>query len=83
MRLVVLLGFTKGVEYHPIRVMQQFGLRQGAFVDSTAPKLVQPYPLNIVAPTMELADLLRHGIKSTDIAAVRGSGCTPEYLTEV
>ena len=25
MRLVVLPGFTRGVEYHPIRVMRQFG----------------------------------------------------------
>ena len=40
MRLVILLGFTEGMEYHPIRVMRQFGLRQGAFVDSTAPKLL-------------------------------------------
>ena len=27
MRLVVLPGFTAGVEYHPIRVMRQFGFR--------------------------------------------------------
>ena len=26
MRLVVLPGFTEGMEYHPIRVMRQFGL---------------------------------------------------------
>ena len=31
----------------------------------------------------ELADLMCHCVKSTDIAAARGSGCTPEYLTEV
>ena len=35
MQLVVLPGFIEGVEYHPIRVMWQFGLCQGAFVDST------------------------------------------------
>ena len=34
MRLVVLSGFTKGIEYHPIRVMRQFGFQQGPFVDS-------------------------------------------------
>ena len=83
MRLVILPGFTQGVEYHPVRVMRQFGFQQGAFVDSTAPKLLQPYPFNTVAATTELAGLMRHGVKSTNIAAVRGSGYTPEYLTEV
>ena len=83
MRLVVLPGFTEGVEYHPIWVMLQFGFQQGAFVDSTAPKLLQPYPFSTVAATTKLADLMRHGVKSTDIAAVRGLGCTPKYLTEV
>ena len=83
MRLVILPGFTEGVEYHPVQVMRQFGLRQGAFINSTTPKLLQPYPFSTVAATTELADLMRHGMKSTDIAAARGSGCTPEYLTEV
>ena len=40
MRLVVLPGFAEGMEYHPIEVMRQFGFRQGAFVDSTAPHLL-------------------------------------------
>ena len=83
MQLVVLPGFTEGVEYYPIRVMQQFGFQQGAFVNSTAPKLLQPYPFSTVAATTEVADLMRHGVKSIDIAAVKGSRCTPEYLTEV
>ena len=82
-RLIVLPGFTAGVEYHPIRVMRQFGFRQGAFVDSTAPKLLQTYPLSTTAPTKKLANLMQHGVRSTDIAAARGVGCTPEYLTEV
>ena len=83
MRLVVLPGFTAGVEYHPIRVMRQFGFQQGAFVDSTAPKLLQEYPLSTIAPTKELANLMQHGVRSTDIAAIKGVGCTPEYITEV
>ena len=83
MRLVVLLGFTRGVEYYPIRVMRQFGFVQGAFVDSTTPRLLQAYPLSSAAATTELADLMQHGVKSTDIVAARGLGCTPEYLTEV
>ena len=83
MRLVVLPGFTGGVEYHPIRVMRQFGFVQGAFVDSTMPRLLQAYPLSLAAGPTELADLMQHGVKSTDIAATRGSGCTPEYITEV
>ena len=81
-RLVVLPGFTEGVEYHPIRFMQQFDFQQDAFVDSTVPRLLQPYPLNSTAATTELANLMRHGVQSTDIAAAKGSGCTPEYLTE-
>ena len=38
-RLVVLPGVTRGVEYHPIWVMRQFGYQQSAFIDSTAPRL--------------------------------------------
>ena len=83
MRLVVLPGFTRGVEYHPIQVMRQFGFQQGAFVDSTVPRLLQPYPLSSTTATTELANLMRHGVQSTDIAAAKGSGCTPEYMTEV
>ena len=82
-RLVVLPGFTEGVEYHPILVMRQFGFQQGAFVDNTAPRLLQPYPLNSTAATAELADLMQHGVQSTDIATAKGSGCTPEYVIEV
>ena len=83
MRLVVLPGFTGSVEYHPIQVMRQFGFVQGAFVDSTAPRLLQAYPLSSTATTTELADLMHHVVKSMDIATARGSGCTPEYLTKV
>ena len=32
-RLVVLLGFTGGVDFHPIQVLRQFGFRQDAFVE--------------------------------------------------
>ena len=71
------------MEYYPIRVMRQFGFQQGPFVDSTVPRLLQPYPLNSTAATVELADLLQHGVQSTNIAAAKGSGCTPEYVTEV
>ena len=63
--------------------MRQFGFQQGAFVDSTAPRLLQTYPLSSAAATTELADLMQHGVQSTDIAAVKGSGCTPQYVTEV
>ena len=83
MRQIVLPGFTTGVEYHPKRVMHQFGFWQGAFVDSTTPKLLQTYPLSTTAPTKELAKLMQHGVRSTDIAAARGMGCTPEYVIEV
>ena len=64
-------------------MMQQFGFQQGAFVDKTAPKLLQPYPPNSTAATTKLAHLMRHGVQSTDIAAVKGSRCTLEYVTEV
>ena len=83
MRLVVLSGFAVGVEYHPIRVMRQFGFQQGAFVDSTSPKLLQPYLLNSTTATAELASLMRHGVQSTDIAAAKSLGCTHVYMTEV
>ena len=83
LRLVVLPGFTGGVEYHPIRVMRQFGFQQGAFIDSTSPRLTQAYPLTSTAATTKLADLMHHRVLSIDIAAVRGSGCTPDYITEV
>ena len=62
MQLVVLPGFTKGVEYHPIQVMQQFSFQQGAFVDSTVHELLQPYPLSSTAVTTELANLMSHGM---------------------
>ena len=76
MRLVVLPGFTGGVEYHPFEVMRQFGYRHGAFIDSTMPRLMQTYPLSTTVATAELADVMQHGVKSADIAAVKGSGCT-------
>ena len=40
MRLVVLPGFIRGVEYHPIWVIRQFGFQQGPFVNSTVPRLL-------------------------------------------
>ena len=61
-RLVVLLGFVGGIEYHPIRVMRQFDFRQDAFVDSTAPDLLRLYPLNSTATITELAKLMRFGV---------------------
>ena len=63
--------------------MWQFGFQQGTFVDSTASSLLQPYLLNSTATTAELADLMQHGVQSTDIAVAKGSGCTPEYVTKV
>ena len=63
--------------------MQQFGFQQGAFVSSVAFDLLRLYPLNTTAATARLANLLRDGVRSSDIAAVKGSGCTLEYLTEV
>ena len=83
MRLVVLPGFNRGVEYHPIRVMRQVGFQQGAFVDSTTPWLLLPYPLNSTTATTELANLMHHGVQSMDIAATKGLGCTPKYVTEL
>ena len=79
----MLSRFTEGVEYHPIWVMWQFDFQQGAFVDSTMPKLLRPYPLCTTAATTELADLMCHGVQSMDITAVLGSASTFEYITEV
>ena len=83
MRLIVLPAFTRVVEYHPIQVMRQFGFQQGAFIDNTTLRLLQPYPLSSTAATTELASLMCHGVQSMDIAAAKGSGCTSEYVTEV
>ena len=44
---------------------------------------MQAYPLSTTASTTVLADLMQHGVKSIDIAAVKGSGCTSEYVAEV
>ena len=63
--------------------MRQFGFQQGTFVESTAPDLLQLYPLNSTVTTTELAHLLHYGVQSTDIVAMKGSGYTPEYATEV
>ena len=38
MRLVILLGFTRGIEYHYVRVMRQFGFHQGAFAKCRLPE---------------------------------------------
>lgn len=83
MRLVVLLGFTGGVEYHPFLVMRQFGFRHDAFVESAIPEFFRLYPLNLADMTTKLARLIRCGVQSIDIAVTRGSGCTFEYVTEV
>ena len=79
----MLPGLIGGVEYHPIWVMQQFGFQQGAFIDSVVPKLLQPYPFNSTVATTELADRMRHGVQSTDVAPIKGSGCSSNYITEV
>ena len=63
--------------------MRQFSLQQGAFINSTALGLLQAYPFGSTSATTELADLMQHGVRSTDIASTQGSGCTPKYLTEV
>ena len=83
MRLVVLSGFTGNVEYHPIRVMRQFDFRQDAFVESTMPESLWLYSFNSTVMTTKLARLMRRGVQSTDIAVIKGSDCTPEYVTEV
>ena len=82
-RLVVLPRFTGGVKYHPIRVMWQFSFQQSAFISSVAFDLLRLYPLNTTAATVRLANLLHDGVQSSDIATVKGLGCSPEYLTEV
>ena len=81
--LVILLGFTGGIEFHPIRVLQQFGLRQDAFIESHMLERFRSYPLNSSVMTEELARLMRGGIRSTDIATVPGSDCTAGYIAEV
>ena len=83
MRLVVLSGFTGGVEYHPIRVLQQLGFHQDAFAEGQMPEIFRLYPLSSMMMTAELARLMRGGIKSTYIAAVPGLGCTVDYISEV
>ena len=82
-RLVVLLGFTGGVEFHPIRVLRQFGFRQDVFTEGHMLERFQLYPLNSSEMMEELARLMRGGIRSTDIAAVPSSDCTAGYIVEV
>ena len=55
MRLIVLPGLTGGVEYHPIRVMRQFGYYQDAFEQDSMPNFYQLYLLSSTAMTTELA----------------------------
>lgn len=83
MRLVVWPGFTRGVEYYPTRVMRQFGFCQDTFEESLMPKFFRLYPLSSTVMTTELSRLLRCGVQSTDIAVVKGSSYTPEYLALV
>ena len=44
---------------------------------------MQTYPLSTTAATAELANLMRHRVKTIDIATVKGLGCTSEYVIEV
>ena len=46
-------------------------------------EIFQLYPLSSTMMTAELARLMRGGIKSTDIAAVLGLGCTTDYISKV
>ena len=81
-RLVVLPGFNGGVEFHPIRVLRQFGLRQDAFIEGHMLERFRSYPLNSSVMTEELAGLMRGGIRSTDIVAVPGLDCIAGYIAE-
>lgn len=47
------------------------------------PEFFQLYPLSSTIMTMEWSLLLRCGIQSTDLAMVRGSGCTFEYMAHI
>ena len=47
------------------------------------PEFFRLYPLGSTMMTAELAHLMRGGIKSTDIAAVPGLGCTADYINKV
>ena len=82
-QLVVLSGFTRGIEFHPIWVLRQFGLCQDTFTEGHMPERFQLYPLNSSVMTEELARLMRGGIKSTNIAVVPGSDYTAGYIAEV
>ena len=79
MRLIVLLGLTGGVEYHPIRVMRQFGYCQDAFEQDPMPTFYQQYPLSSTAMTTELACMAHCCIYSNRIPMMKGSGYTSEY----
>ena len=83
MRQVILLGFTGGVEYHPIWVLRQFGFSQDAFAEGQMPEIFQLYPLSSTMMMAELARFMPGGIKSTNIATVPSSGCTADYISEV
>ena len=83
MQMIVLPGFAGGVEYHPIRVMRQFGFHQDAFEESPLPEFFRLYPLSSTVMTTELSCLLCCGVQSTDIAVVKGSSCTPEYVAQI
>ena len=83
MRLIVLLGLTGGVEYHPIHVMWQFGYCRDAFEQSAIPEFFQQYPFGSTAMTIELSCLLRHGVYSTSISMMKGSNYTTEYVAHI
>ena len=63
-RVVVLPGFTRGVEFHPIQVLRQFDFRQDVFTEGHMPERFRLYPLNSSVMTEELARLMRGGIRS-------------------
>jgi len=82
-RLVVLPGFTGGVEYHPIRVLRQFGFCQDSFGQSNCPARYKEYVVGSNAITTELARRMREGVRSTSLALTAGSDCTAEYEAEI
>ena len=79
MRLIVLPGFTGGVESHPINVMHQFDFCQDAFEQSLMPECFKLYPFDSTVMMTELSRLLRCGMHSSSITMMKGYGYTPVY----
>ena len=79
MRLIVLPELTEGVEYHPIRVMRQFGYCWDAFEQVSMPSFDRQYPLSSIAMTTELACMAHRCIYLNRIPMMKGSGYTTEY----